>query len=153
MADLTRRRVSPWLVVFLVALVNLPLVHSTWLDHRVETSGVDVTAELTRYDEDDGQYAVEFVYRADIDTDGSGARYSAKVDRTSYDRAVATGEVPVRVLRDRPSAYDVPGQVTSHVALLVTGLTDALLLAVAALFWAARRTGRERAGRAEGRSG
>ena len=142
MADLTRRRVSPWVVVFVLALVNLPLVHSAWLDHRVASSGVDVTAQLTRYNQDDGKYAVEFAYRSDIDPDATEGRYSATVDRAAYDRAVASGEVAVRVLRDRPAAYEVQGQVTSRVAFLVTGVTDALLLLVAVLFWAARRPGR-----------
>lgn len=123
-----------------MALVNLPLVHSTWLDHRVASSGVEVTAQVTRTSEDDGLYAVEFAYGTDVDPDGSEPSYAARLDRAAYDTAVGAGVVRVRVLRDRPSAYEVHGQVTGHVALLVTGATDALLLLVAALFWATRRT-------------
>ena len=128
-----RRRISPWLVVFLVVLVNLPVGHSTYLNWRLDRSGVETTAALTNSAESGGTYGVEFEYGPDIDPDASQPRYTARVDRSTYDRAVRTGVVEVRVLSDRPSAYEVRGQVTSRAALVVTLVADLLLLAMVAL--------------------
>lgn len=134
-----RHRVSPWVVVLLVALVNLPLVHSTWLDHRVASSGVETTAAVIDHVERDGDRVVYFEYGRDVDPDASEPVYSARLDEAAYDRAVASDVVEVRVLRDRPSAYDVHGQVGGHGLLVGTLALDALLLVVAGLFLAARR--------------
>lgn len=142
-----RRRISAWVVVFLVALVNLPLVHSTYLDRQVASSGVEVDARLTGHAVEGSSYAVEFEYGPDIDPGAALPRFTARVDREAYDRAVTSGAVQVRVLADRPSAYEVHGHVPSRAALWATLVADLLLLGVVALFWGTRRA--HRAVRAE----
>jgi hypothetical protein len=136
-----RRRKKVLLLLVLVAFINLPLLHATWTDWRVARSGVDVTAQVTGHDVlgDDGdpRYWIGFVFPEDIDPDGS--RWTAEVDRATYDAAVESEQVEVRVLEGRPSAYEVEGQVRHWAGLVTTLVADAVLLAVVLLV---RRFGR-----------
>ena len=134
----SRRAKSLLLLVLVAVLVNLPIVHSTWTGWRVDRDGDDVSAVVTdtRLVVDDGGYLVEFRMPADVDPDES--TWVAQVDRATYDEAVASERVEVRVLRDDPSAYTVHGQVTSRVGLVVMGLVDVLLLMGGVLLWRGR---------------
>jgi hypothetical protein len=129
-----KRRTRYVLVLVLAAmLVNLPLVHSTWTDRRVDRSGVDVHATVVDHRTVGGQHLVTFRFPVTIDPDKR--TWQADVDAATYDRAVSTGELEVTVLADDPSAYRADGQVESNTLLVVTLLADALLLAVGLLLW------------------
>ena len=131
-----------WLVALLAFLVNLPLLHSTWVDRRVESSGTDVTAAVVHDRVVPGEeYWVSFTFPEEVDPDQR--TWDAQVDEEAYDDAVASGEIRVRVLTDDPSAYRAEGAVTSRVPLVVTLVADLLLLVVVLLL--VRYGGRTRA--------
>ena len=65
-------------------LVNLPLLHSTWTDHRVERSGVDVHATVVEHRTVGGQHLLTFTFPASIDPDQR--TWQADVDAATYDR-------------------------------------------------------------------
>jgi hypothetical protein len=137
-----KSRVSPkalLLVVLLVVVINLPLVHSGLTSWRVERSGTDVTATVTAHrvlsPEDDPAYFVEFVYPGDDPDDPDVPRWTAEVDRATYEQAVADEAIGVRVLPDRPAAYTVDGQVTHRLGLVITLIADAALLTMLLLLW------------------
>jgi hypothetical protein len=136
-----KRRTRYVLVLVLAAaLVNLPLLHSTWTDQRVERNGVDVHATVLEHKTVGGQHLLSFRFPESVDPDQRS--WQADVDATTYDRAVATGEIGVRVLQDDPAAYQADGQVTSNALLVMTLLADVLLLVTALLLW--RLGGRRR---------
>jgi hypothetical protein len=125
------------LVLLVVVLVNLPLAQGVLTRWQVNRSGTDVTATVTHHDVlspgGDPDYFLAFVLDEAVDPDRR--TWTAQVDRTTYDRAVASRELGVRVLRGDPPAYRVDGQVTSRAGWLVTGAADLALLAVLLLVW------------------
>ena len=132
------------LVLLLVAFINLPMLHSTWTRASVERSGTVVTAtvvddRVTEH-EDGDRYWLAFTFPEDVDPDQQV--WPAEVEEDVYDDAVATGQVEVKVLEDRPSAYEAEGQVRHWFGLMVTLLADLILLVVVALFWRFGRRGR-----------
>lgn len=128
------------LVVLLAAFINLPILHSTWTGLRVDRSGVEVTAEVvddrvTEHD-DGNRYWLAFSFPEEIDPDQEA--WPAEVEQDVYDEAVASGEVTVRVLEGRPSAYEAEGEVRHWFGLVATLLADVILLTVVLLFWYVR---------------
>lgn len=130
---MSRRTKTTVLVVMVAVLVNLPLFHSTWTAWRVDRSGVDVVGTVTDTSEAGDAFQVEFQMPRDVDPDQR--LWSAQVDQATYDEAVASEQVDVRVVPDQPSAYRVDGAVTSRVVLVVTLLVDLLLLLALVLVW------------------
>lgn len=136
-----KRRTRYVLVLVLaVVLVNLPLLHSTWTDQRVERSGIDVQATVVDHRTVGGQHLLSFTFPESVDPDQRS--WQADVDTTTYDRAVASGELGVRVLSDEPAAYRADGQVTSNSLLVMTLLADVVLILAVLLLW--RLGGRRR---------
>ena len=132
------------LVGLLVLLVNLPLLHSTWVDRRVQGSGTDVTATVVDDRVVAGQeYWVSFTFPEDVDPDQKA--WDAQVDEEAYDDAVASGQIRVRVLDGDPSAYRAEGAVQSRVPLVVTLVADLILLVVLLLLFRYGGRGRVRA--------
>lgn len=125
------------LVLLLVTMINLPIVHSTWTRWKVERSGTDVTAPVVGHDvlgsTGDPEYYVSFRLSREIDPDQHA--WPVQLDKASYDEAVASRSLDVRVLPDQPSAYTVDGQVTSRLGLVITLLADLALLVMVALAW------------------
>lgn len=125
------------LVLLLVTMINLPIVHSTWTRWKVERSGTDVTAPVVGHDvlgsADDPEYYVSFRLSREIDPDQHA--WPVQLDKASYDEAVASRSLDVRVLADQPSAYTVDGQVTGRLGLVITLLADLALLVMVALAW------------------
>jgi len=138
---MSRRLKASILMVLVAALVNLPVVHSTWTAWRVDRSGVEVVGTVTDTSKANDAFFVEFQMPRDSDPDQR--LWTAQVDEPTYDEAVASEQVRVRVLPGRPAAYRVEGEVTSRLGLVVTIFVDLLLLLAAALVW--RPGGRERA--------
>lgn len=139
---MTRRTNRILLVVVLVAFINLPLVHSTWTHWQVGRNGTDTTAEVvdTRVLGDGADPAYWLVFRFPESIDAERAEWSAQVDRDTFDAAAADGTVAVRVLEDHPAAHIVEGEVSSSLALVITLLADAILLAILLLVWRSRPT-------------
>jgi|GEM_PF-2478797 len=140
-----RRRVSPWVMVALAVLINLPVASSTYLDWRLSRSGVDVEAVLVNSqasgDEGGGSDGYALAFRFDEEVDPEQTVWTAPVSEDAFDRAVQTEVVRVRVLPDRPSAYEVEGEIASSLGWLVTGFADMCLLGMVLLL---RRGGRAR---------
>jgi hypothetical protein len=125
------------LVLVAAVLVNLPWAHETWVGHRIDSAGRDVTAELVEHRTVGERHFVRFRLPAAVDP--GRASYSARVDEAHYDRAVASGTVQVRVVSDHP-AYNRPaGEVGSAVFAVVAVLGDVVLLLVAGALWWRRR--------------
>ena len=125
------------LVVLVVVLINLPVASGAWTRWQVDRSGRDVTARMTdhavRPPADQPVYLVAFVF--DDDVDPGRRTWVAEVDRATYDAAVASGDIGVRVLPGQPEAHRVDGQVANRTGLFVTGAADLALLLVLLLAW------------------
>jgi hypothetical protein len=114
------------LVGLVVVMINLPFAHGTWQQHRIDRDGVDVAATVTDTDEDDGQGYVTFEV---ADTDGQpGFSGTVPVDEATYDEAVATRAVQVRVLPGSSTVWRVEGQARSDIGLIITVVADVFLL-------------------------
>ena len=114
------------LVALVVVMVNLPFVHSTWQDHRLDQDGHDISARVTGHEERGDQRTVAFEVK-DVD-DYDDIRGSVSVDRATYDQAVASGRVQVRVLPGSSMVWRVDGETTSNLGLVVTVVADVFLL-------------------------
>jgi hypothetical protein len=127
-------------LLVVVAVVNLPLLHSSWTGWRVERSGTDVTVPLQGSDvlgdADDPEYWIS--YRLPEALDPQRGTWPAQVDRATYDRVRAAGEVEVRALAGSPAAARVEGEVPRRTGLVTTLVVDAVLVAIAALVLRAR---------------
>ena len=130
-------------VVLLAVLVNLPLLHSTYVDRRIQASGTDVAATVVDDRVVDGdEYWVSFTFPEDVDPDQR--TWQAQVDEETYDDAVAADEIRVRVVEGNPSQYRADGTVQSRTSLVVITLVADLLLLVGAVLLF-RYRGRSRA--------
>jgi hypothetical protein len=119
------------LVALVVVMINLPFVHSTWQDHRIDRDGVDVTAAVTDHDEDGGRQLVRFEVDETGDQPGFGG--TVRLDDAAYDDAVASGQVDVRVLPGSTTVWRVVGESRSNVGLLITVVADLFLLVLVLL--------------------
>jgi hypothetical protein len=132
-----RRRSRIALVVLLVLFINLPILHSTWTRWRVDRVGVEATFPLADHEVmtpgDDPRYWVGFRYPEQVDADRN--LWAAEVDEESYDEAVAAGQLQVRYLEGRPSAYEVEGQVRHWLGTVTTLVADLVLLLIVLLVW------------------
>lgn len=133
------KRNSLLLLVLLAFVVNLPLLHSTWTESRVQARGVDVTATVVDESARDGSW-LAFTFPEDVDPELQ--TWHAEVDDETYAEAQRTGEVQVRVLEDDPAAFRVEGEEQSSVVLVFTLVADAILLLLFLLMW--RSSGRLR---------
>ncbi len=137
-----RRRII--LFAVLVAFINLPILHSTWTDWRVERSGVELTVPLAEHrvstPDDDPHYWLGFRFPEEVDPDQT--LWPAEVEQEAYDAAVAADEVEVSVLEDNPAAYTVEGETHGRVGLFITLFADAILLVILLLVWRFRGRGR-----------
>ncbi len=125
------------LLVLLAAVINLPLGHSAWSDAQLDRNGIDVTTVVVDHGslppEEDPRFFIDFRYPEDIDP--AGDEWSVGVSPSTYDEAVASGTLEVRVLPDRPSRFRVEGQHTSNLILGLTVVADLILLGFAILTW------------------
>ncbi|TIC89142.1 hypothetical protein E8D34_01170 [Nocardioides sp. GY 10113] len=144
------RRVA-WALVLVAVLVNLPLADHLWSQVRLHRSGVETTAQVvsTRVvgARAEPHYVLQFRYDGDVDPDRQ--IWPIEVDRPAYLAAESDGWLRVRVVPDRLSAYTVEGAVTGSTGWVVLLVVDALLVALAAVLWWARRVGRWRPGEPE----
>ena len=119
------------LVALVVVMINLPFVHSSWQDHRLEQDGVDVVGAVTDHDEDGGKLFLTFEV---AETDGQPAfGGTVRVNEAAYDDAVPSEQVPVRVLPGSTSVWHVEGESESSIGLLITVVADVFLLVLVLL--------------------
>lgn len=116
------------LLLLALFLVNLPFVHQTWTDWQLDRSGEEVRASVVDTQDVDGRLLVD--YRLPRSVDPDGARFSARVDRPTFDQARETDTLPVRVLPDDPARNQPVGAVPSRLFLVVALLGDLTLLLV-----------------------
>lgn len=125
------------LFVVLVVLVNLPYAHETWTDHRISAHGHEVVAEVIDARDLHGRYLVD--YRLPAAEDPKGTKFSASVDETTYEHAVSSDVLAVRVLPGHPGMNRPDGLVASSLFTVVAIAGDAVLLLVLALSLYRRR--------------
>lgn len=127
-----------WLaVVLLVVLVNLPWVNETWVSHRLDASGRDVTAKVVAHSSLHGTNLLKYRLPRSVDPDQSA--WSARVDDPSYHRAVAAGTIPVRVVPGSPGENRPVGEVGSSLYAIAAIVGDSILLLFALAAWLRRR--------------
>ncbi len=119
------------LVALVVVMINLPFVHSTWQDHRIDQDGVDVTAAVTDHDEAGGKLFVTFAIPETPDQPAFAGR--VRVDEAAYDDAVATRQVQVRLLPGSTTVWEVEGESESSMGLVITVIADVSLLVLVLL--------------------
>ena len=133
------------LLLLVVAMVNLPLVHSTLRHQQVlddgEMTSAEVVGKRTYGSADDPHYWVSWVFDEDIDesVDGERRPWSAEVDKATYDAARPGSTIQVRVVPDEPSAHEVEGGVRSRAGLWSTLAADGVIVLVLVLLWSYRR--------------
>jgi len=139
----TRLKSILWLVL-LVVVINLPLAQSTLTRRNVEQNGTVVTASLVDHDVlgDAGDPAYWISYRLPEDVDPDQVPWPREVERATYDEAVATGQVTVRVLEGSPASSRVEGQYVSRAGLYLTLAADLVILLLVLLLWRFGRYGR-----------
>ncbi|QIX25185.1 hypothetical protein ncot_00230 [Nocardioides sp. JQ2195] len=125
-------------VVVLLFLVNLPMGHFWWTNHRLDADGEVATATVRHAKALGTRHYVDFQLPAEVDPDRT--TYSAEVTEAAYDRATRTDTIEVTYLPGKPATnravgYRPPGRV----GLLLTLLADLAILGMLFLmFWARR---------------
>lgn len=119
------------LVALVVVMINLPFAHSTWQDRRLDNDGLERTATLVEAEETDADHILTF----EVPESEGQPSFSdtARVDRAAYDAAVASGQVPIRVLPGSTTVWEVEGQVEDGNGLVITLIADAFLLVLVLL--------------------
>ncbi len=121
------------MLLLAVFLVNLPFVHQSWTDHQLTQSGREVEARVIDAQKSGGKNLVD--YRLPKSTDPGGTRYSARVDDPTYEQAVQSRALLVRVVPGKPEVNQPAGAVDTHLFLGVAVLGDLVFLLMgAALF-------------------
>lgn len=124
-------------LVAVVVLVNLPVIHETWTDHRIDSSGRDVEAVVVKARSPGGRHLVD--YRLPSSVDPAGTTYSSHVDDDAYALARDTDRLGVRYVPGDPSLNRASGEVPSRLLAVIAVLGDAVLLGVLALLLARGR--------------
>lgn len=121
-----------WL--FVVFLVNLPYVHESWMDRKIANDGHDVVAVVIDARELNDHFLID--YRLPKTEDPAGTKYSASIDAATYEQAVRSDAIGVRVLAGDPGANRPDGLVASSLfkAVAIGGNAVLLLIAVLVLY-------------------
>ena len=121
------------LLLFVVFLVNLPLVSQQLTERKLARHGEDVVATVLDTSRRNGHNYVD--YRLPAGVDPHGTRYSAMVDDPTFEEAQASHELPVRVVPGSPSTNQPAGVGRNQTFLVVALLGDAVLVAIGVLWW------------------
>jgi hypothetical protein len=124
------RRVA--IILVALFLVNLPFVHETLDNRKIDRSGREVEATVLKTGTINGRHLVD--YRLPRSIDRSGATFSGRVDAATYEQARETKVIAVRVVPDEPAANRPVGEVRSPLFTVVALVADAVILVVGLLF-------------------
>lgn len=130
-------RSSIVLIVVVVALINLPLVMSTWTRSAVEREGVEVVAEVNDAKNlgtsAEPSWWVNYTLPESVDPDRG--TWSARVNGATYERADREGTVEVTAIKGQPESAIVRGEIRSSAGLVGTLGADVVLIALLSLLW------------------
>jgi hypothetical protein len=131
------RRVAVLAVVLF--LVNLPFVHETLIERRVQRYGEDTTATVV-----EARRVGQGTYldvRLPDPPPGTPADSTVpvRVDRATWDAARRSRTVPVRVVPGDPGSFRVEGQVGNRLFAVMALGADALAVLAAVVWWRRRR--------------
>jgi hypothetical protein len=129
------------LLLVAVFLVNLPFVHETLTDRELARSGQDVQATVIDTRTVGDRYLVE--YRLPESVDAHRVRYSARVDRSTYDVARRTDRILVRLAPGEAATNRPGGAIRSNLFTVVAAIGDTILVVIGLL---AYRRWRQRSG-------
>lgn len=121
------------LVVFVLLVINVPYALHEWEQHRVATSGEQVTATVVEVTPDGDVANVAVKFPASIDP--KQPVHTARVDAAAAREAERTKQIGARVLKGHPSVFHLDGQVRSNAALVVTVVADVLVALMLTLSW------------------
>jgi hypothetical protein len=113
------------LVGLVVVMINLPFLHSTWQGHDIDANGVDLLGTVTDTDRDGGYF---ITFRVDKSADQPAFGGTVPVNEATYDDAVESQQVQVRVVPGSTTVWRVEGQSRSGAGLVITLVADAFLL-------------------------
>jgi hypothetical protein len=120
-----------------VFLVNLPFVHETFTHRQLEQSGRVVAATVLDAQHAGNSYLVD--YRLPRSVDPAQKRFSARVDRASYERARETRAIAVEVVPGKPGTNRPVGEVSNNLFAVVAAIGDLVLLLVGLMAYRRRR--------------
>ena len=121
------------LVLLALLVINVPYGLYEWQQHRLRTSGTEVTATVVGASVNGDTADIAFRFPANIDQDQKtrNVRVDAQVGR----EAERTHQVDVRILDGNPDVFHVEGQVHGWGGLVLTLVADALVLLMVLLSW------------------
>ncbi len=118
-----RSRAGRAVVVLLLAgLVNLPLVHGAWLDHRLDEDGVN--GEATVVEAQGGLV----VLRMPAEVDPGESEFPVRLDDEAAAGVEEGDRVRVRLLPDDPGTFEAAGQAGQGFINVLIGFADVVLL-------------------------
>jgi hypothetical protein len=121
------------LVLLALLVINVPYGLYEWQQHRLSTSGDQVTATVVGV-RDRGDTA-DLAFRFPQSLDPEQKIRTVRVDTDVALEAARTQQVRVRILDDNPDAFHVDGQVHGWGGLVLTLVADALILVMVVLSW------------------
>lgn len=125
------------LVLVMVVLVNLPAVNEGWTKHQVETRGHEVAAIVIDAREVNDRYLVD--YRLPESEDPKQTKFSASVNRVTFEYAQSSDRVGVRMLTGKPGSNRPDGLVESSLFTVIAIAGDSVLAVIAGIAWYRRR--------------
>jgi hypothetical protein len=121
------------LVVLALLVINVPYGFYLWQQHRVATSGDEVTATVLAVHEAGDAYDITFRLPASVD-DEQKTR-SVRVHSDVAVEAERTHQLDVRVLDGNPGVFHVDGQIRGWGGLILILVADAFILMMILLSW------------------
>jgi hypothetical protein len=121
------------LVLLALLVINVPYGLYEWQQHRLRTSGTEVTA--TVLDVHDNGDNADIAFRFPESVDSEQKPRTARVDEDVAREAARTQEIDVRILDGKPDVFLVDGQVHGWGGLVLTLVADSLVLLMVLLSW------------------
>jgi hypothetical protein len=121
------------LVLFTLAIINLPYALHEWQLHRAATSGTEVTATVVGVQGAGDGTDVSFRLPRLVDPDQKVR--TVKVHADVAVQAQHTRRLEVKVLAGHPSSFHVDGQVRSWAGLVLVIVADLVVGAMLLLSW------------------
>jgi len=125
------------LVLVMVVLVNLPAVNEGWTKHQVETRGHEVAAIVIDARKVNDRYLVD--YRLPESEDPKQTKFSASVNRVTFEYAQSSDRLGVRMLAGKPGSNRPDGLVESSLFTVIAIAGDSVLAVIAGISWYRRR--------------